>query len=213
MLKTECPYCKSWVYSPLLTDVEETVCPDCGKTLPVQDVFVSAGPYAIYRDVLLKNIHKYTRLLMEAKKELADVEKLMGSGENPAAYRETSKTVRKFINDIEELLAGCREGLRITPENITATYTCDDTERTGKLVNISTTGMCLNVGEGAGALRSGQTLKLSIKDEAKPLTIELTGEIVWVGEHGNMGVKFFEMDKNRREDLWNFIVEKNRPPR
>lgn len=211
MLKTECPYCKSWVFSPLLTDVEETVCPDCGKTLPVQEVFVSAGPYAIYRDVLVKNIHKYTRLLGEAKKELAEVERLTGTGEGSRAYDETAKTVKKFIDNIEELLAGCRDGLRVTPENITVDYVFNDNTYSGRLVNVSTTGMCMNVGENAGIHRSGQTLNLSIKEEGGAAALDIVGEVVWMGEQGSMGVKFFDMDKDRRGALWNFIMEKSKP--
>lgn len=209
MLKTECTECKVWVYSPFLTDMKETVCPDCGVTFQVGEIFISAGPYAIYRDVLLKNMHKYTRLLAEARKELSELDRLKGLSNDSKAYGETTETIKKFIKNLEELLEGCRGGLRVPVEDITLDYVFDKNLYNGKLVNISTTGVCLEVGENVSIHSKGQEINLSIKEENMSEPLHLAGEIVWAGRGGRVGVKFLNMDEDKKHALREFIMDKN----
>ncbi|GMR04478.1 MAG: hypothetical protein BMS9Abin23_0376 [Thermodesulfobacteriota bacterium] len=206
MLKTECPHCSCSVYSPLLTESEDTDCPSCGKPFTVKEVFISAGPYSIYRDVLLKNMGKYLRLLREAKEEVDSIKK---KGEGSRAYAESAKTVDLFIDRLKELLDGCRSKLRVTGEDISVEYMLYKTLHKGKLVNISSTGICIHVGEDAVGLNRGQSLNLNIKDPmmAEPLYVE--GEVVWVSGEHSMGVRFINMDEGRKKILHDLILEKS----
>lgn len=209
VLKTECPDCKIWVYSPFLNESDNTVCPDCGKNFPVGELFVSAGPFAIYREVLQKNMHKYTRLLGEAKKELESLSSLKGMGK---PYEETASTVRKFIANLEELLEGCREGLRVHAGDIGVDYVLNDTVMKARLVNISITGICLDVGENVARLGKGQVITLAIKDPAIPDGFRLVGEVVWSGKGTQTGVRFLDLDNDEKRVLKDYVMEKNRKP-
>lgn len=206
MLKSECPHCNCWVYSPFLAETKETECPSCGKPFPVNEVYISAGPYSIYRDVLMKNKHKYLRLLREAKDEIEDIKK---SGQGAKAYAESAKTVDMFINRLKELLDGCRDKLRVSGKDTTVEYMLDKTLHKGRLINISSTGVCLGVGEEGAGLDKGQIINLNIKDPAMAEPLLLKGEIIWRNSDNHIGVMFMEMDEGQRKILLDLILEKS----
>ncbi|MBI5587015.1 MAG: hypothetical protein HY889_01460 [Deltaproteobacteria bacterium] len=68
MFKIECASCNSWFHLPFNSEGDEVECPNCSKKTPAKDVYVAAGPYMIFREVLIKNMPKYRRLILEAEK-------------------------------------------------------------------------------------------------------------------------------------------------
>ena len=65
MLKTKCNNCDKWVCSPLLIEVKETDCPKCGTCIPINELYVSTGPFSFYRDSLVQNVPIYMKILKE----------------------------------------------------------------------------------------------------------------------------------------------------
>ncbi len=212
MLKTKCSDCSSWVYSPLLTEVEETKCPDCGLTFSVNDLYVSTGPFSLYRDTLLKNLHKYTQLLKGAREEL---EAFQGGATRDESDNESIATLESFVSGLEELLAGCRTRLRVPKKNTIVKYSTDTIPRQGSLVNISTTGICIEAGEDINRLQKGCFVILIIDDMNLTDTIYLHGEVVWTGTGKNgsrMGIRFINREPEIEEQIRAFITAEHRQP-
>src|SRR3972149_3574891 len=105
----KCLVCKEWIHSPLLLGKKEVFCPHYGKPVPVHNIYISAGPYSIFRDVLQENLLRYRRLLMEAEKE---IEKLSARTKTSMPDDISRKSMRKFINHLKEHLEVCRHHLR-----------------------------------------------------------------------------------------------------
>jgi len=206
MLKTECTNCKCSVTSPLLAESKEMECPNCGAIFPVTDVFISAGPYSIYREVLLKNMHKYVRLLREAKIEVSDMEE---KGKSSLPYRESAKTVDIFINRLKELLDGCRERFRVSGGQTSVEYSIEGGPCTGTLINISATGICLAMETNYDKVAPGKIIDLKVSDARLSEPLNLKGEVVWNTEKGLAGLRFIGLEEHIREPLCKFIAAKS----
>jgi len=181
-------------------------CPNCGVTFPVKDVCISAGPYSIYREVLIKNIHKYVTLLREASAELSELEE---KGKDSMPFRESAKTVKAFMQRLKELLEGCRDKLRVPGEGAPIEYHLQDgTSLEGTLMNISTTGLCLKSESGHNESSYGKNIRICIKDFAPDGPINMLGEVVWRTDDGLMGVKFTEIDEETRHRLERLVASK-----
>jgi len=209
MLKTECPKCKCAITSPFLAGAEDMECPNCKETFHVKDVCISAGPYSIYREVLLKNIHKYVRLLREARIELKDLEE---QGKDSLPFKESAKTVNIFMERLKELLDGCRDKLRVPGGGAPVDYTIDDASFEGSLQNISVTGLCLKVESDEGKAARGRSINLSIKDPALDEPLSLNGQVVWDSNDGLLGVKFDDVDDAAKEALSAYMATKTAMP-
>lgn len=205
MLKTNCPDCKCTVTSPFLSESKEMLCPDCNKIFPVKDVLISAGPYSIYREVLLKNIQRYLRLLKEARIEISELE---GADENSLAHMESAKTIKLFVKRLKELLDGCRDKLRVPGGSATVELSLNGETCKGKLVNISSTGVCIDLQVRSNVVSQGQSLSLRIIDVSLQEPLELQGEVIWNTVKGRMGLRLIDIDKPLKDSLWQFITEK-----
>ncbi len=207
MLKTECPRCEKWIFSPLLTEVEETQCPNCGSSVKVKEVYVTAGAYSIYRDVLLKNKFKYQKLLKEAEKEL---EELMRSAGGARPYEESAKSISRFISDLKEMLNGSRSKLRIPAGDTVIEFTSGGNLFRARLVNISTTGVCIDAKEGMEAVDKGSRLSLKFLEGPATAPFAVTGEVVWVSkDKGQAGLRFVDMDAATVRRVRDYILEKS----
>jgi len=207
MLKTKCSDCSSWVYSPILTEITETECPDCGSTFSINDLYVSTGPFSVYRDALLKNLHKYTQLLKSAREE-RDEFKSRAKGDK--SDTESIATLENFVSGLEELLSGCRSRLRVPVKNTVVKYSTDTIPRQGTLVNISSTGICIEASEEISKLHNGSFVILIIDNMNTVDTIYLHGEVVWTGaeKNGNrMGIRFINSEPEVEERIRSFITE------
>lgn len=205
MLKTECPRCKGWVTLPFQTGATEIVCASCSHSMPVKDVHVSAGPFMIYRDVLTGSLVKYKRLLAEAEIEIDGLRKkdaLTGS------YGVSIKSLGLFIENLKELLDGCRFDPRHPISEAAETeYMLDGRSYRGALVNISVTGACLDTKKNSERTRLWS--EISVRLAGKDREFQIPGKIMWIGKSSLIGVKFTDVDDETREFLKSFIIEKS----
>ncbi len=207
MLKMECPRCARWICSPLLTEMEHTSCPNCGSLVPVKEVYVIAGAYSIYRDVLLKNRFKYQKLLNEAERELNE---LMRAAKEAKPYEESARSISRFISDLKELLNGSRDKIRIPAGDTDVEFTVGDRSFKGSLVNISTTGVCIKAREGIEALDRGRSLILKFLGRKATELFKVKGEVVWaVKKNRQAGLRFVDLDKETQQHIKDYILEKS----
>jgi hypothetical protein len=199
MLKVECPQCRQWLHSSFLVETKEMTCPTCNITVPVQEVYVSAGSFSISRDVLKKHFFKYERLLKEAVRELDDLKKEGAS----KPYKISQDNINSFIDNLKEMLEGCREGFRIAPSEKHVNYFIKDSGYDGKLVNISMTGMCLNATDPSFTPAKGSDVSIEIKDG--PHNFKVPGTVVWASKSGAMGVRFSDMAPEIMDSLLEYI--------
>ncbi len=205
MLKIECPDCAEWVSLPFDIEIKETSCPKCARTIPVKDVFVSAGPYTIHRDVLIKNMYRYKKLLSEAEKEFEDVEGAPGGGRKGGEI--TAKSVTMFINHLKEMLSGCRGSTRHTLEGeIAAKIKINGRNFQCKVVNISVSGLCLDA---SGSPELDLTDEIGITLTCAGKELEVAGKIAWANKKGVLGVKFTGLTAGAREAIEACITEKS----
>lgn len=203
MLKTECPKCKGWVTLPFQTGATEVVCKACSESIPVKDVHVSAGPFMIYRDVLTGSLIKYKRLLAEAEMEIAELRK---KDAMTGSYGVSIKSLGLFINNLKELLDGCRFDPRHPLIQGTETeYLLDGREYKGALVNISVTGICLDTRKNSERTRLWSEISVRLSNKGKEFLIP--GKIMWIGKTSLIGVKFTLVDDETREFLKAFVIE------
>lgn len=201
MLRHQCPECKEWIHSPFLVDCKQMQCPSCSASVQVSDLYISAGPFSIHRDVLRKNMFKYTRLLMEAEKELEDVQDAVGKFK---ADPISTKSIALFINNLKEMLGGCRDSTRFSAEGLNIRFIGQRGDVEAKLINISTTGICVDIGEHAGGYRKEDEVAVELGGSGRG---RLPGHVVWAGK-GPVGIRYKEMDDETKQSLFEFLRTK-----
>ncbi len=207
MLKIECPGCSEWVSLPFDIALKETPCPKCAVAIPIRDVYVSAGPYTIHRDVLIKNMHRYKKLLAEAEKDLGDVG---GKGTGKGA-EVTAKSVNMFISHLKEMLSGCRETTRHPLSgDMKAEFRINNRVFQGRVVNISVSGLCLDASD-SPALGLTDELEMTLSCGADN-GITVSGRVAWSGR-GVLGIRFTNVSAKAREAIEACIREKSIPLR
>lgn len=186
MLKVECEKCKQWVSLPVYADLGKVECPTCVEAIPVKDVYVSAGQFLICRDILRKSIHKYKRLVEEAEQEVAELEKNGGL----RAHSITAGSINGFIKKLKEMLDGCRGQMRHRLGDEYADYTLGRKKCKAKIVNISSSGVCLECREVLGLETLWNDISITFKPRKSLSTLVARGKVMWIGKKGRMGVKF-----------------------
>lgn len=176
MLKIECAKCNSWFNLPFNSEGDEVECPKCREKTPAKDVYVAAGPYMIFRDVLIKNMPKYRRLILEAEKEIIELEKKAVK----KTYDISAKSVNAFISNLREMLDGCRDTVRYRPTETSVEYVIDGKTYAGEIVNISMTGLCLDARKTATVTSLWSAIEVVFKHNTKPFSAH--GKIVWMGK-------------------------------
>jgi len=207
MLRTECPSCKEWVSSPFLNEMENTKCPTCETEFQIKEVFVSAGAYSIYRDVLLKSIFKYKRLIAEAQKEVEDLER---AGKDKLGYKDTIDSIKLFINNLQEMLNGARSGFRVAPKS--GAVLCELGARMieGRLVNISSTGACVNMSAYNNDFNKGEVIALQLVVGEPSPGISMKGEVMWTSPKNGIGVRFINLNAEAKALIVDYIQEKDK---
>lgn len=203
MLKIECVNCNSWFHLAFNTEAQVVDCPHCREKTPTKDVYVSAGPYMIFRDVLIKNMPKYRRLILEAEKEILDLQKKSAL----KTYNISAKSVDAFIASLREMLDGCRDSVRYRLPETVVEYTVDGNTFEGDLVNISTTGLCINGRKVAPVTRLWGAIEVALGH--KEARFAAAGKIVWIGKEGLMGIKFTNLSPESSALLKLLIIEKS----
>jgi len=204
MLKIECPGCSEWVSLPFDIEIRETTCPKCARTIPVKDVYVSAGPYTIHRDVLIKNMHRYKKLLSEAEREFEAVE---GADRARKDGDITAKSVTMFINHLKEMLSGCRGSTRHTfDKEVEARITINDRTFQARVINMSVSGLCLDA-SASPALDLTDEMDMVLSCGGKELAV--SGRVAWSNKQNVLGVKFTNLTAGAREAIEACITEKS----
>jgi hypothetical protein len=208
MLKMKCSNCGKSIASSLLTELETVLCSHCRQTVPVENVFITAGGFTICRDDLLKRIFRYQQLLREVVKE----RELMEQSEDisPASKRSTDR----FLGILEELLTGARKNFRLRFSNaIPLRLTLDHQVRSGRLINLSIVGACIELDEPGSLPRRRTPVMLEFLPADRPTAFFLAGTVAWVnkGEINQsgvpwIGIKFNNLVEDDRAGLWQFIA-------
>lgn len=201
MLKTACTACSQSIVLPFFS-AAELLCPNCGEQIPANDVFVSAGPYTIHRDVLIKNIYKYKRLIHEAEKEVAELQK---HGRDASKYDVSIDTIGMLIVNLKEMLDGCRENLRHRLENATASLTIDGKTHHAKVANLSLTGICLEATRLSDSAMLWKEVEVHLETGAGRGS-KLGGKVMWIGGGSLLGIQFLETDSHKKEFLKDYIM-------
>ena len=201
MLKMECPGCQEWIHLPFKTRAAEMVCPGCSGVIPVKDLYVAAGPFLIARDVLFKSVPRYRRLILEAEKEAA------GLKNSEKVDNISLRSMKMFINNLKELLDGCRDEVRHTLNDNGVEYSINRLIFQGNIVNLSVSGVCID-GKNVSLDRLWKEITVHLKrDEGE--TCAIRGRVVWIGDGNKMGVKFLTDDEKTRDAIEDYIREKS----
>lgn len=209
MLKMKCSNCSEFIVSPLLAEIETVSCGHCRQVVPVGNLVVSAQGFTIHREDLLQRLFRYQRLLAEVIKE----RELMQKCADISAVSKNS--VDRFIATLEEVMDGARNNFRLHfSRRLPVQFSLDQRMRTGKLVNLSLQGACIEPedGDALPKVKSPLSLEFSLSDGSAALS--LAGVVVWAnrrsrtqaGEHG-IGVRFTSLSGSDRAELWQYIVD------
>ncbi len=170
---------------PVYADLGKVECPTCVEAIPVKDVYVSAGQFLICRDILRKSIHKYKRIVEEAEQEVAELQKNGGL----RAHSVTASSINGFIKKLKEMLDGCRSQMRHRLADEYAEYVLGQKKCKAKVVNISTSGVCLECREVLGLETLWNDISITFKPRKSPSALAARGKVMWIGKNGRMGVK------------------------
>lgn len=106
------------------------------------------------------------------------------------------------------------------PNNLYVEMGYDGKKRIGRLVNLSSTGACIEFIEKGELplINSKTTLQMLFPEQPEPFS--LTATIVWTrklrnetnARFVNLGVKFEKLDANTYDCIWGFIVDTISPP-
>ncbi|MBI4949825.1 MAG: PilZ domain-containing protein [Deltaproteobacteria bacterium] len=197
----ECPGCQEWIHLPFKTRAAEMVCPGCTEVIPVKDLYVAAGPFLIARDVLFKSVPRYRRLILEAEKEAA------GLKNSEKVDNISLRSMKMFINNLKELLDGCRDEARHALNDNGVEYSINRLIFQGNIVNLSVSGVCID-GKNVSLDRLWKEITVHLKrDEVE--TCAIRGRVVWIGDGNKMGVKFLTDDEKTRDAIEDYIREKS----
>lgn len=204
MVKIECSKCAVWIHLPFHGREDLVECPHCAKTTPVRDIFVSGGQFILHRDILVRNMQKYRRLVSEAEKEMAGLQK---KGASSRAYDISARSLSLFVSDLKEMLDGCRDVVRHSMNGVKALITIDGRRYYGNILNLSVSGICLGAGRTASIDRLWSDAKVLLKGEKTgPFTVG--GKIMWIGKGGQMGIRFSNVDEPTMGLIKGYILEK-----
>jgi hypothetical protein len=206
MVKIECSRCAVWIHLPFHGKEDRIECPHCAETTPVRDIFVSGGPFIMHRDILVKNMQKYRRLVCGVEKDLLELQK---KGASSRAHEISARSLSLFVSDLKEMLDGCRDIVRHGMNGVKALITVDGRRYYGNILNLSVSGICLEAGRTASVNRLWNGVKVLLKGEKTgPFTVE--GKIMWIGKNGQMGIRFSNVDEPLRSLIKGYILEKTR---
>jgi hypothetical protein len=207
MLKMKCSSCEKEIRSPLLAEIGSISCPHCRMDTPVNDIIVSAQGYSYHRDDLIKRQFRYKTLIAEVTKERELLEN------SPASSAESIKSLDRFLATLEEMMAGARDHLRIEfDRHMPVAYKTKQLSSSGRLLNLSMQGACLEV-EGGNQLpkkKAAIALRLSLPGEQD--SVILNGTVAWIKKslkkknpYPLIGVNFTPLDQDVHAVLWAFI--------
>jgi Tfp pilus assembly protein PilZ len=206
MLKMECPHCKHKIYSHLLAEVNSVVCKNCKTDVPVKDLYISAKGYTMLRSDLLMRMHRYEKLLKEAEKELT----LMVGGKKTCD--ETVQSIDSFIATLREMLEDARKHFRLSPHQLPVNLKTSTQTISGKIVNMSTTGVCIEPEDKNLLPKLHEKIELNFSLPGIEELFEIRGKVCWIKKGAKkrefdtgIGIKFEKLDEKTKTGLWLYI--------
>lgn len=210
MLQMNCPICNGLIKSPLLVEKLEIECPQCRENVKVHNVVVSTKNFSMQRNDLIKRISHY-------KKLLKDVEKEVEQGQNDQEATESSrKSAVNLRSSLKELLLAARDNFRLNLSyDLYIQINFNSDKRLARLVNISSTGACIELVDRGQLPANNTEIKLQLLLPGDSESLSFPARVVWnrtlaketTSNSINMGVQFREIDEQARECIWNFIVD------
>lgn len=204
MVKIECSNCNSWIQLLFNSRQSTIICPQCSALTRVNDVYVSGGPFLLYRDVLVKNMHKYRRLVSEAEKDILALQKKASASR---AYEISARSLSRFVSDLKEMMDGCRDTVRYRLYGVKTQYVIDKKKYNGNILNISVSGICLEAGKGASVNRLWNDASVLFKGK-KTGPFAVAGKVVWLCKDGRMGINFANVYDTAASLIREYIMEK-----
>jgi len=209
MLKMKCPNCSEFIISKLLAEIDRITCGHCGENVPVKDVMVFAKGFTFHRDDLAKRLFRYKTLINEVAQERAMLEN------NAKASPESKKSLDQFLHALKEVMDGARNSLRLEfSDQVPVRFVVNQVPYEGSLVNLSTTGACLESYLPIPSLKKRDSISLHFSIAGHRGEFSLNGLIIWAGKAedrnkpGNsIGVEFRRLDENIHQALWEIISE------
>lgn len=207
LLKMLCPNCHELIFSSLLAEIDEMYCSHCNKDVPVRNVLISARGMTISRDELLKRIFRYKKLLADIVEEKS----LMSVGVDPSDPGR--KSTDQFIEILKEMMAGARGNYRLQfALSVPVRLRFDGKLQSGWLVNLSMVGACIETDNIYIIPAVGSIITTEFLLPGHGVPFSLSGKIAWIkGASGkenpavDIGIKFTDLDKRDRENLWQVI--------
>jgi hypothetical protein len=118
------------------------------------------------------------------------------------------RTVRKFIENLKEMLDGCRNNPRTHLTTDVVKYIIDDITYQGKLINISTSGVCIKAAEDSSLPQKGDEVNVIFEEEKEEDPCRIEGEVIWIGKGNHFGIKFIDLDKSKKKCLQHYMLER-----
>ena len=207
MLKMKCPKCKEFIVSKLLAEIDQITCNNCQATVPVQDVMVFAKGFTFHRNDLAKRLFRYKSLINEVVQERELLEK------NTKASPESKKSLDQFLEALKEVMDGARNSLRLDfSERVEVRFMVNQQPHSGALVNLSTSGACIEADPAAALPQKKNVIKLHFSLPGRKEVFMLDGVVIWTNklegkkEAFAIGVEFKGQDEAVYNALWEFIA-------
>jgi hypothetical protein len=210
MIQMNCPKCNGLIKSPLLVELPEIECPQCRVNVKVHNVAVSTKNFFMQRNDLIKRIFNYKKLLEEVEKEIEQGKKDQDSTENT---RKSADDLRSFLKD---LLLAARDNFRLNMSyDLYVQINFDGDKRFAKLVNISSTGACIELVDRGQFPGNNTEIKFQLLLPGDKESLSLLARVICnrivakdtTSQSVNVGVQFKDIDEEVRSCLWNFIVD------
>ena len=210
MLQMNCPRCDGLIKTPFLIELLDIECPQCRENVKVHNVVVSTKNFSMQRNDLIKRISHYKRLLKEVEKEIEQGKKDQKTTEN------TRRSADNLRSSLKELLLAARDNFRLNiPYDLYVQIDFDGDKRLARLVNISSTGACIELIDRGQLPRNNAEIKLQLLLPGGSESLSFLAKAVWsrdltkdsTNKRVNVGIRFKDIDEQARECIWNFIVD------
>ena len=202
--KTKCSNCGHFIQSDALTEVDFTVCDNCEEVVPVEGLYISAGPFFISRNDFVKSIDKYQNLLDDAYDLLEELK----NPKSKAANEVTAETVLGLINNLNNLFEGSRLNVRVSDIQTPIEFSFMNVFYEGIIDNLSSTGVRIKFDRASLIQKKDYEVTVRFEDPKTYSKFTIDGRVAWIDKNKQMGVKFLHTDEATREKLHNYIMEK-----
>lgn len=208
MLKMKCPKCDEMIVSALLSEIDTVGCGHCKEVVPVGDVLIYAEGFTFHRNDLVKRLFRYKTLLNEVRKEREMLEK------STDASDESKKSLDRFLQALEEVMAGARNHLRLDfSDRLPVRFRCNEQIQTGFLSNLSMSGACIELSPKTAYPKKKAPISVCLSLPGCNDDFTLPAVVSWINKEktaarkaNSIGVEFKSLNQKVVDILWDFIA-------